>query len=188
MLDRRVSSFVVCVLLLSSRVAAAQHDMSVHTTSGPMPVSSGQAAFATISEVVRLLKADSTTDWSKVNIEALRQHLIDMDAVTMRSTVRQHNVEGGMEADVTGTGATAGAIKRMLSMHAMMLDQSAEYHATTAEIPGGIRLRVTAKDPKDARTVAQIRGLGFAGLLTEGDHHARHHMALARGEMNPHQR
>ena len=39
-----------------------------------------QAAFATIADIVRKLKADSTTDWSKVNIEALRQHLIDIAA------------------------------------------------------------------------------------------------------------
>jgi predicted transcriptional regulator len=181
MLARRISGVVVCALLLTSRAALAQHDMSMHTMSGPLPTSSGQAAFATISEVVRILKADSSTDWSKVNIEALRQHLIDMDAVTMRSTVRQHNVDGGMEADVTGTGPTAAAIKRMLTMHAAMLDQSAEYHATSVEIPNGVRFRVTARESGDARAVAQIRGLGFAGLLTEGDHHPRHHMALARG-------
>jgi hypothetical protein len=181
MLRRRVWSFVVGVLLPASG-AAAQHDMSMHAASGPVPTLSGQAAFATIAEVVRLLKADSTIDWSQVNIEALRQHLIDMDAVTMRSTVRQHNVDGGMEVDVTGTGTTVGAIKRMLSMHAMMLDQTAEYRATSTDIPGGVRFRVTAKDVKDGRTVAQIRGLGFAGLLTEGDHHAPHHMALARGK------
>jgi hypothetical protein len=90
-------------------------------------------------------------------------------------------VDGGVEADVTGTGATVGAIRRMLSMHAMMLDQSAEYRATSTDIPDGVRFRVTAKDVKDARAVARIRGLGFAGLLTEGDHHAPHHMALARG-------
>jgi hypothetical protein len=180
MYGRRVRSLVV-VLVLPLSGAAAQHDMSMHAASGPLPASSGQAAFATMSEIVRLLKADSTTDWSKVNLEAVRQHLIDMDAVTMRSTVRQHNVDGGIEADVTGTGATAGAIKRMLSMHAMMLDQMPEYRATSTEIPGGVRLRVTAKGSNDARAVAQIRGLGFAGLLTEGDHHAPHHMALARG-------
>jgi len=49
----------------------------------------------------------------------------------MRSTVRQHNVDGGMEADVTGTGETVGSIRRMLSMHAMMLDQTAEYRSTS---------------------------------------------------------
>jgi len=182
MFSRRVWSFVVSMVIPVSG-AAAQHDMSMHAAVGPVPTSSGQAAFATISEVVRLLKADSTTDWSKVDIEALRRHLIDMDAVTMRSTVRQHNVDGGMEADVTGAGETVGAIRRMLSMHAMMLDQTAEYRSTSTEIPDGIRFRVTAKDVKDARAVAQIRGLGFAGLLTEGDHHARHHMAIARGMM-----
>jgi hypothetical protein len=188
MLNRHVSIVVVCMGVGFAPVAAAQHDMSMHaaSASGALPTSSGQAAFATISEVVKMLEADSTTDWSKVNVEALRQHLIDMDAVTMRSTVQQHAVDGGIEAEVTGTGATAGAIKRMLSMHAMMLDQSAEYHATSTEIPNGVRFRVTAKNPSDARAVARIRGLGFAGLLTEGDHHARHHAAIARGEANPH--
>jgi hypothetical protein len=180
MFSRRVWIFVVGVVIPVSG-AAAQHDMSTHAAAGPVPTSAGQAAFATIAEVVRLLKADSATDWSKVDIEALRRHLIDMDAVTMRSTVRQHNVDGGMEADVTGTGETVGAIRRMLSMHAMMLDQTAEYRSTSTEIPDGVRFRVTAKDVKDARAVAQVRSLGFAGLLTEGDHHARHHMAIARG-------
>ena len=181
----RVIGFVACALL-ASRVAAAQHDMSMHTMPGALPTSSGQAAFATIAEVVRMLEADSTTNWSKVNIEALRQHLIDMDAVVMRSVVRQRNVEGGIEAEVTGTGATAGAIKRMLTMHAIMLDQSGDYHATSADIADGVRFRVTARGEDSARVVARIRGLGFAGLLTEGDHHARHHMAIARGDMNPH--
>jgi hypothetical protein len=70
----------------------------------------------------------------------------------------------------------------------MMLDEGADYRAATAEIPNGIRFTVTAKDRADARQVARIRGLGFAGLLTEGDHHARHHLALARGEDHPHAR
>jgi hypothetical protein len=26
-----------------------------------------------------------------------------------------------------------------------------------------------------------IRGLGFAGIMVEGDHHAEHHLAMARG-------
>jgi hypothetical protein len=38
-----------------------------------------------------------------------------------------------------------------------------------------------AKDPADSATVARIRGLGFAGLLTQGAHHQAHHLAMARG-------
>jgi hypothetical protein len=69
-----------------------------------------------------------------------------------------------------------------------MLDQGAEYRAAAQEIPGGARLTVTAKNAGDTTQIARIRGLGFAGLLTEGDHHPRHHVAIARGEARPHER
>ena len=42
------------------------------------------------------------------------------------------------------------------------------------------------RDSSNVKLVAMIRGEGFAGLLTEGDHHARHHMALARGDAMAH--
>lgn len=151
--------------------------------SAPVPTSSGQAAFGAISEVVRMLKADPKTDWSKVNVEALRQHLIDMDDVTLRSAAAQRNIEGGIEVDVTGTGRTTDAIRRMTLNHAAMLTNDSEYNASAKEIPGGARLTVTAKNASAADVVARIRGLGFAGILTEGDHHAAHHLAIARGDM-----
>jgi hypothetical protein len=36
-----------------------------------------------------MLEADPKTDWSKVNISALREHLIDMDEVTMRASATE---------------------------------------------------------------------------------------------------
>ena len=54
---------------------------------GPSVTEGGQAAFAAIQEIVSVLLADPQTDWDKVNIEALRQHLIDMDNVTLRAKV-----------------------------------------------------------------------------------------------------
>jgi hypothetical protein len=147
-----------------------------------IPASAGQAAFGAISEVVRILKADPNTDWSKVNVEALRQHLIDMDDVTMHSAAMQRNIPGGMEVDVTGSGTTIAAIRRMTVNQSAMLEQGDEYHASAEQIPNGVRLTIVAKNANDFRAVAQIRGLGFAGIMTEGDHHARHHLALARGE------
>ena len=47
-----------------------------------VPTMPGQDAFGAIQEIVRILEADPKTDWSKVNLEALRQHLIDMKDVT----------------------------------------------------------------------------------------------------------
>ena len=164
------------------------HLAAMKDCAASVPTSPGQAAFGAISEVVRMLEADPKTDWSKVNVEALRQHLIDMDYVTMRSEVVQRPVPGGIQMDVTGTGRTLLAIRRMAVSHTTMLDQSPEYHATAREIPGGARITVTGKDTTDAGLVARIRGLGFAGIMTEGDHHARHHLALARGDAMAHSR
>jgi len=180
---------ILAAVALAAAPAAAQHDMAAHhAAAGLLPTAPGQAAFATIAEVVAILKADSTTDWSKVNLDALRQHLIDMDEVVMHASVAKRDVPGGMEATVTGTGRTVDAIRRMLSSHAVALEDEGLYHTTAERVANGMRLTVTANDPSDAKAVAMIRGLGFAGILTEGDHHARHHLAIARGDAHAHER
>ena len=142
----------------------------------------GQAAYATMAAIVRMLDADSTTDWSKVNIEALRQHLITMNEVTLGARARQTSVTGGASMDITGDGHVAESIRTMLRNHSAMLAMEGPYRSSVDDIPGGVRWVVTSSNPGDARTVAKIRGLGFAGLLTLGDHHTPHHIALARGE------
>jgi hypothetical protein len=190
---RRLIGAVVLLGGVAVALPAQDHAMGgmQHGTMGGMqhemmmgsPAPAGQAAFAAIGDIVRQLKADSTTDWSKVNLEALRQHLIDMDDVVLRSSVKAVSVDGGLAMDITGDGRVADAIKRMVAMHAPMLDQLPDYHATATAIPQGMHLVVTAKGG-DARTVQMIRGLGFAGLLTEGEHHAAHHLMVASGSMN----
>jgi hypothetical protein len=60
----------------------------------------------------------------------------------------------------------------------------AAWSAKAEPIPDGVRLIVVARDPSDAKTVARIRGLGFAGLLVQGGHHGPHHLAMAKGEMS----
>jgi len=152
-----------------------------HDAPSAGPTQGGQAAFATIQEIVRLLEADPKTDWSKVDLEALRQHLIDMDAVTLRARVKATPVAAGLTMDVTGTPDVAGSITRMLSSHGAMLEMQGGWRATTAPIAGGMRFTVVAANPSDPAMVARIRGLGFIGLMTQGDHHATHHLAIARG-------
>ena len=151
---------------------------------GPLPAQptlSGQSAFAAVSEIVRLLQADPATDWSKADLEALRQHLIDMDLVILRSAVVQRPVPGGLTMDVTGPADVAAAIRRMVGMHARVLPGAGPWQVEASEIAGGLRLVVTARNPTDPAAVAMIRGLGFIGLLTQGEHHAEHHLMVARG-------
>lgn len=162
-------------------------DHSTHTTGGPTtPAPIGQDAYATLAAIVAALEADSTTDWSKANIEALRQHLIVMNDVTLGARAQQSTVAGGARMDVTGDGRVAESIRAMLHAHAPMLESLGTYRATVDDIPGGARLTVTAANPKDERTAMKIRALGFSGLLTLGAHHAQHHLALARGEAMAH--
>jgi hypothetical protein len=143
--------------------------------------SPGQAAYSAIAEIVRVLEKDPATDWSKVNLEALRQHLIDMHDVTIRAVVSQENVPGGARFTVEGEGRTRDAVRRMSRAHAGMLSQTGEARMTVEETPAGVRLTILAADAGDARAVARLRGLGFIGMLTLGEHHGPHHLAMARG-------
>jgi hypothetical protein len=146
----------------------------------------GQDAFGAIAEIVQMVDADPNTDWTKVNLERLRQHLIDMNEVVLRAQVTQTPVPGGLVMDITGTGRTEQAIRAMVVPHAAELDRLPSLAAKTEQIAGGVRLTVTAKAPADDKAVARLRGLGFAGLLTVGAHHAPHHLAMAKGEALTH--
>lgn len=144
------------------------------------PTLPGQDAYGAISEIVRLLDADPSTDWSKVDIESLRQHLIDMNVVTLQSRVVQRAVPGGVDMTITGDGRTEAAIRRMVSAHARQLGAEG-MTASSEAVAGGVHFVVTATDPTNVRLVSRIRGLGFIGIMTVGAHHAVHHMAMARG-------
>jgi hypothetical protein len=164
------------------------HHMPGHHTTAPTagaPTLPGQDAFGAIAEVVRLLEADPTTDWSRVDLERLRQHLIDMNEVVLRSEVKSSSVPGGLAMEITGAARTEQAVRAMVAPHAVELDRMPEWAARTEPIPGGLRLTVTARPPEDTKAVARIRGLGFIGLLAQGGHHGPHHLAMAKGDALP---
>ncbi len=76
---------------------AMPHDMhQQHHSAGGGPIQPGQGAFGAMAEVVRILEADPATDWSKVDMERLRQHLIDMNEVVLRASVKATQVPGGL--------------------------------------------------------------------------------------------
>jgi hypothetical protein len=158
---------------------AAMHGQPV---AGAVPTLPGQDAFGAIQEIVHILDADPKTDWSKVNLEGLRQHLIDMNDVTLNADVAARPIDGGIEIAITGDGRTLEAIRRMVPAHAHEIDQTHlnGWSARTDPLPNGVALTVTASDPKE---VQHIRGLGFIGILASGFHHQPHHLAIARGEL-----
>lgn len=183
--------FVAAALALSSLGAPAQahvhtpgmsHD-SAAAAQRAKPTRAGQEAFATIAEIVRLLDADPRTDWSKVDVEALRQHLIDMDDVTMRAVVRAEEVAGGVSFHASGTGRTRDAIRRMTLSHGATITPADRFTWSAVETPAGAQVTVRAVTATDATMVTRLRALGFIGILSLGDHHTVHHIGIADGSM-----
>jgi len=151
--------------------------MHIHQSAAAGPTQPGQGAFAAIQEIVDILEADPKTDWSKVNIEGLRQHLIDMDNVTLRASVKSESVDGGVRFAVTGEGGVSDSIRRMVMAHCAIMKGVGGWLFEASEIEGGATLTVLAP----AKDGDKLGGLGFLGILTRGMHHQEHHMMIARG-------
>jgi hypothetical protein len=154
-------------------------DMAGHHA-GVMPASPGQDAFGAIQEIVQILESDPTTDWSKVNIGVLREHLIDMNDVTLRAVASERMTDTGIEIAVTGEGRTRDAIKRMVPAHARELAAHG-WNATTAERPDGVTLTVAASEKM---SLVKLKALGFIGIMAQGGHHQPHHLMMAKGGFN----
>src|SRR5215472_5866339 len=154
----------------------ARASMHVASTTPTLP---GQDAFGAIQEIVKIRDADPKTDWSKVDLEALRQHLIDMNEVTLKAEAAPKQIEGGLEIMVTGSGRTLVAIQRMIPAWVQMANGHNGWSAKVSELTDGELLTVTATDSKE---VQHIRGLGFIGMLASGSWHQPHHLAMAKGE------
>lgn len=146
------------------------------------PKEAGQDAFGTIQEIIAILDADPTTDWSKVDIEALRTHLVDMNRVTVDAEVAATEVPRGAQFVARGTGRTLEALRRMVPAHAAFIDGRDGWKLVAQPREYGVTLTVTAGDP--AQTT-RIRALGFIGVMATGAHHQAHHLAIAKG-LSPH--
>ena len=135
------------------------------------PTEPGQSAFAAIQEIVGILNADPETDWSKVNIDALRQHLVDMNNVELAAEVKDVPVGSGMRFDVTGVGPVRNSIRRMVSAHAAAMNGVDGWALEAAEIDSGESLTVlppTRTRPSCAASVssASSRSACITRLIT----------------------
>ena len=182
------AAYLVAILLPALALAQTAHDrhapgmphdhigVAAHAATQP-----GQAAFGAIQEIVEMLEADPATDWSKVDIDALRQHLVDMDNVTLHAEVKSEPVAGGVRFIVSGIGPVRDSIQRMVSAHAKAMNSVDNWSFAASNTATGADLTVIVP-PRDA---GKLHGLGFFGVLAHGMHHQAHHLMIARG-MDPH--
>jgi len=172
-----------------NKTVPTSHHMAQHSLHQSRMVSgglteSGTDMFATIQEVIQKLSADPDTDWSKVNLEALRQHLRDMFEFSYNvDVILQQPIEHGVKIMIKPVTVRAEqALDRVLSAHPMMLKMETGWDMQSNKVDGEYQIIVTTTKPSE---VDKIRGLGYIGLLAIGNHHQSHHWSMAKG-LNPH--
>ena len=147
---------------------------------GKMPTETGQSAFAAIAEIVAILNADPNTDWSKVNISALRTHLVDMNELTMNADAAQTAKANSVTFTVTGKGRTLRAIQAMVIAHSRELHKIEGWKVSANKVSNGA-VMVISGDSK--AIVSKVKALGFFGVMAMGAHHQPHHFGMAKGQM-----
>jgi len=173
-------AFLTSVLAVGfTSLALAQQKHKSFQSPLTMP---GNEIFGTIQEVVHKLEADPNTDWSKVNLEALRQHLLDMKAFTEEvQVINKKPIPDGVEIQVRPeTKRAQGALKKLFMMHPHMLKEEKGWDMKARLNDNTWTLTCTTKNPAE---VEEIRGLGYIGLIAEGSHHQYHHWLIATGKM-----
>jgi len=161
----RFPILVFSFLVATPAFAQHSHSGNVHTMAGPQE--SGQSGFAALTEIVTMLRDDPETDWSTVDIAALRRHLVDMDLLTRESKVDVIERPEGARFEIRGTQRVVEAIRAMVPAHAPFLAAETGWDVSTEELEDSVALIVDG----DA---AQIQGLGFFGVMTIGAHHQEH--------------
>jgi hypothetical protein len=182
------SGIILIALISSSFFVAAQnshsHDSVKQHSVAPslmQPTEVGQSAFAAIAEIVALLEKDITTDWSTVDIDALREHLIDMNLLTLTSVVSKRVEADKVVFTIIGPKATQRAIKAMVPAHAKQLALMTSWTTNTEIEKSGVTMTIASED---IREIEKISNLGFFGIMAIGAHHQGHHLAMALGKMH----
>ncbi|MFV2052365.1 hypothetical protein [Aliiroseovarius sp. YM-037] len=170
----------LALLLLIAAPAQAQH---THGNHGSADVTeTGQAQFASIAEIVTVIRDDPSTDWARVDIQALRDHLVDMDNVTTRSMVAVEEADASVIFTITGDAEVAQSIQNMVTAHTPMLAAETGWSVASALVADGAMMTITVSDDEQRH---QVLGLGFYGVMTIGAHHQQHHLMIAKGD-DPH--
>lgn len=141
----------------------------------------GQDALGAIQEVVGLLLADPSTDWSRVSIARLRQHLVDLERLTLFARVEETPIERGLRVGISGDEELLASARRAVLRHAEQMDGFRDWRVAGEDAGDAIVLELTT-DREDE--LAVLRGMGFYGFLASGVHRPHELLAVARGVLD----
>lgn len=162
-----------------SRGMSHGHGESIDAGDTQLPSEGGQATFSALIEIVAMLEADPSTDWSQVDISALREHLLDMNHLIL-DTSATTDVTGDRQIrfDVLGSDASIASIHRMVPTHSRFVAQSRGWRIEPKLSDTGASVTITVDDDAE---LARLRALGFYGFMALESHHQAHHFQIVRG-------
>lgn len=184
---KRIRNLAIASLLISAQALFAQEKHADHVPgmshkpilTQPMPIEGGQSAFAALIEIIALLESDQNTQWASVDIDALREHLLDMDKIMLSTSANtQKMTDNTVQFDVRGTGAALDAIHTMVAAHTRFIRQSREWDVKSDLTSTGALIQIMSND---TATIEQLTALGFYGFMSLDSHHQAHHFGIATG-------
>jgi hypothetical protein len=189
---RIISLLCTLIMLLAAGYKTEAQDMPLdqhgdnrgHSMAHSPLTAPGNDAFGAIQEAIRELDADPKTDWSSVNLEGLRLHLVDMHNFTINVEVlSQRPIENGFEAVIRPTTKISEAsLDRVLAVHPMQMKKETGWEMKVSKKGDLFTLKVTTSNPAE---ISRLRGLGYIGIMAVGEHHQGHHWGMVKGS-NPH--
>ena len=173
----RLLLIVLPLICFAASPSSAQHRQSTITSENP--ASAGPFVFAELSRVIDILERDHDTNWDQVDLDALRDHLIDMELVFSQA-LSATEIEGTtVKFSVTSVDPKVfRAAKDMATAHGGFLPSSSGYVWKTQATEDSVVIEISAATSDLATKAA---ALGFFGMLTLDDHHSFHHEMMARG-------
>lgn len=143
----------------------------------------GTDPFAVIQEAIKGLEAGADTNWTKVDFEGLRKHLVEMNDMTLNVDVQETDIEDGFKAIVIPTHNRAiRSLSNVLKNHPVMMEAETGWKMKVERVNDLFVIKVTTKKLEE---VDKIRGLGYIGVMAYGNHHQPHHKGMVLGN-NPH--
>ncbi|KAK3584291.1 hypothetical protein CHS0354_035372 [Potamilus streckersoni] len=140
----------------------------------------GESIFGTLSEINQTLE-QKEYDWSKIDMDALWEHLRDMNALMTQTTVVKTKLKNGLRMTVkSSTPDGKRAVNNMIPAHSAFLSGVRKlWKINYSKEAGGYTITVTSDTPSE---IIKIQALGFSGFMIQDDHHRFHHFGLATGE------
>lgn len=166
MRPRVLPAIIPTIVLAVATPLSAQHaNHSGHSDHGSpgsapaiLPTEPGDGGFAAIAEIVSILVEDPDTDWSRVDIDGLRSHLVDMNQLVVGARVRSERLPDGLRLRIGTAGRAGAAASRMVPAHGPVLASETGWLSEVAHSGDEIVWTVTGNSEQGA---ARIQALGF---------------------------